>query len=386
MSDNTFTEITSTGWLSRIGDSIKGVLVGVIMIIASFPVLFINEGCAVKTRKTLDQGSKEVISLQSTTVDAANEGKLVHLTGDATSQQVLKDPQLNVSVKALKLHRKVEMYQWEEDESSETKKKLGGGKETTTTYTYNKVWKEGRIDSSAFNQASKYSNPALKISSETWTANPIHVGEFTLDSGLVGQLNAFTPIHLEPSATQSPTAKPGTPRIINGVYYLGNNPDSPQIGDLRITLQQIPTPTEVSLVARQMGKSFQPFTGKSGVTIEMIDVGKHSAAAMFEEAQKNNKIRTWIVRLLGFVLMFFGFSMLFQPLSVVADVLPIAGTIVGAGTGIISFLIATIFSLSTIAVAWIFYRPLVGIPLLIGAGVALFFLIKKIASSKRSRA
>jgi len=386
MSENTFTETTSTGWFSRIGDSIKGILVGVIMVTAAFPTLFVNEGCAVKTRKTLDQGSKEVISLENTQVNSANEGKLVHLTGDATSKGELKDPQFNVTANALKLHRKVAMYQWEEEKSSDTKKKLGGGTETTTTYTYNKIWKEGRIDSSQFNQSSKYTNPEPTVSSETWIAPHITVGEFTLNSGLTGQINSFTPIHLE--STEAANAPPAgkTPRISNGNYYQGTDPSSPQIGDLKISFEKVIIPTTISLVAQQTGNTFEPFTGESGATVEMLDIGQHSAAAMFEEAQNNNKTRTWIIRLLGFILMFAGFSMLFKPLSVVADVLPIAGTIVGVGTGIVAFLLAISFSLCTIAVAWIFYRPLIGIPLLIGAGVGMFFLIKKVASYKKSQA
>ena len=84
--------------------------------------------------------------------------------------------------------------------------------------------------------------------------------------------------------------------------------------------------------------------------------------------------------------MFFGFSFIFKPLAVVADVLPLAGTIVGVGTGIFAFLLAAPLSLITISIAWIFYRPLIGIPLLLLAGVGPFFLIKKIAAYKRTKA
>lgn len=66
-----------------------------------------------------------------------------------------------------------------------------------------------------------------------------------------------------------------------------------------------------------------------------------------------------------------GLNLVFKPLSVVADVLPIAGTIVGAGTGLISFLVASLGSLVTIAIAWVVYRPLLGIVLIvIAVGVA----------------
>ena len=72
MSEDSFTETVSTGWFSRIGDSIKGILFGLLLVIAAFPVLFINEGCAVKTRKTLDQGNKEFVHVDPTAIDTSN--------------------------------------------------------------------------------------------------------------------------------------------------------------------------------------------------------------------------------------------------------------------------------------------------------------------------
>jgi hypothetical protein len=386
MSADSFTETVSTGWFSRIGDSIKGILLGLVMIVAAFPVLFINEGCAVKTRKTLDQGNKEFVHVDPTAIDNANEGKLLHLTGQAVSPSTLEDPQFQVKTEALKLKRDVEMYQWKESQSTETNKKLGGSEEKTTTYTYDKVWEKGRIDSSGFKKASEHSNPTPSVTPQVWTANPITVGAFTLNKGLISQINEFTPVSIEPNKNIKPTTE-GLPNLqqFNGQYYSGKNPSNPQIGDLRISLLKVNNATEVSIIAQQHGSTFEPFTGKSGSTIEMLQIGNHTAAAMFADAQKSNQIRTWVVRVVGFLLMLIGFNLLFKPFSIIADVLPIAGTIVGVGTGIVAFLLSAPLSLLTIASAWIFYRPLIGIPLFIAAGVGIFFLIKKIRAYKKAQ-
>lgn len=355
MAADSYTETVTTGWFSRIGDSIKGILVGIVLIIAAFPVLFINEGCAVKTRKTLDQGSKECIHIDAAVVDSANDGKLIHLTGQAITENQLEDPVHHVQSKALKLRRHVEMFQWKEESSTKTQKKLGGSEEKVTTYTYSKVWQEGRIDSSQFKQSAEHTNPTPSISSELWTAKPITVGEFTLNSGLIGHISNFSAIQIknnEPVTAEKKGKTPeevpkemvknsSNPQLINGQYYQGANPDTPQIGDLKITFQKVATPTEVSIIAQQVGQTFESFTGKSGAPIQMLEVGNHSAAAMFENAQNSNKIRTWVVRIVGFFLMFIGFAMLFNPLSVIADVLPIMGSIVGVGTSLVAFLLAT---------------------------------------------
>ena len=64
-----------------------------------------------------------------------------------------------------------------------------------------------------------------------------------------------------------------------------------------------------------------------------------------------------------------------------ADVIPILGNIVGAGTGIIAFLLAACLSLVTIAIAWVFYRPVLGISLLIVAAVLIVLVVKKLRGS-----
>lgn len=386
MGDDSFTETATTGWFSRIGDSIKGILFGLVMVAAAFPVLFTNEGCAVKTRKTLDQGSKEFVHAEAATVDPANEGKLVHLTGKASTPTQLSDEKFKVSSQSLMLKREVEMYQWKEETSQETKKKLGGGTETTTTYQYEKGWHKGRIDSSNFKQQDGHLNPPPRVSNASWTAKDIILGGYTLNESLVGKISSYQTIHIhDDAASKAVVTANKLLHVHNGGYYWGKSPDAPEVGDLRISFKQVASPTEVSVIAQQKGSGFEPFTGKSGAKIYMLQVGNHSPAAMFESARQGNKIRTWLVRLGGILLMFIGFSLIFKPLSVIADVLPLAGTIVGIGTGIVAFLLTIPLSLITIASAWIFYRPLIGVPLLIAAGVGIFFLVKKVISYKKSR-
>lgn len=111
MVEDSYTVTSSTGWFGRIGGAIKGVLFGLVMIVVSFPVLFLNEGRAVKTQKTLEEGSKSVVTISPETVDANNDGKLVYVTGGAAVEGFLTDPEFNVSSQAVSLRRKVEMYQ-----------------------------------------------------------------------------------------------------------------------------------------------------------------------------------------------------------------------------------------------------------------------------------
>ena len=69
--------------------------------------------------------------------------------------------------------------------------------------------------------------------------------------------------------------------------------------------------------------------------------------------------------------------MVVRPLSVLGDVLPGLGTIIGWGTGLVAGVVALVCSLVTIAIAWIVYRPVLGVLLLIAAGAVVYLTWKK---------
>ncbi len=362
MSDS-FTEVTNESWFGRIGGAIKGVLVGLLFIAIAFGLLFWNEGRSVKRYKTLKEGKGAVVSIKPDTVDPLTDGKLVHVTGKAETTDNLTDPVFGAEVVALKLERHVEMYQWKESSRTETKKKLGGGKKKVTTYTYSKVWSNRAIDSSRFKKSADHQNPgSMPFQSVDKYAETVTLGAFTLPRRLVERIGGAETLSVDPAMLPSDLRSRVTGN--NGGFYMGDSPDSPQIGDVRITFKVV-RPVNVSIVSRQNGNTFEPYQTKVGGSIELLEMGTHSADAMFQSAQQSNKILAWILRLVGFVLMLIGFNMVFKPLSVIADVVPFIGSIVGVGTGIISFLISLVLSLLTIAIAWIFYRPLLGISLLV---------------------
>ena len=114
----------------------------------------------------------------------------------------------------------------------------------------------------------------------------------------------------------------------------------------------------------------------------MIVSGNVPAQQMFEDAISTNTLITWLVRLGGFILLWIGFVLLFAPLSVLADIVPLFGSLVGAATGLIAFLLALAVALTVIAIAWVVFRPLLGITLLIGAIAALFFGFRAFGKKK----
>ena len=379
------TETTKVSWSSRLGSSIKGVLCGLIIFVIGFPVLFTNEGNYVKTAKALNEGESVCIALESAdTVDPEMDGKLVHVAGKADTKDVLSDDTFGVSVAAIRLSRKVEMYQWRENSKTEEKKKLGGSVEKKTTYTYEMVWADELISSSDFKESGHDNPAAMEFTSEEWTASAVTLGAFRLNERQIARIGSA-------KAYQVPTnAVCGVERVQRQGPYIYvpeqatrsnklNNrvvATQPRIGDMRVSFEVV-YPHDISIVAKQRGSSFVGYTAKTGKKVDLLSDGIRDAAEMFASARSGNSMFTWFVRIGGFILMFLGLSMVLKPLSVLADVLPILGDIVEMGAGIVAFLVALVCALVTIAVAWLFYRPVVAIILLVAAGAFAFWLAKK---------
>jgi len=379
---NTFTEVTGKSWFGRIWESIKSMLLGVVLFLAAFVVLFWNEGRAVVTAQSLAEGSRVVLSVDAAQISPQNENKLIHITGTANTTEVLRDSQFPISATALKLQRTVEMYQWVEDKKTDTHKKVGGGEETTTTYTYNKQWSDTWHDSSSFKQASDHINPRKAVESNTLVAPKITVGAFELSAGLVGQIHGSQPLPLPADAPE--TLPDGFKKNAAG-YFRGDKPDQPQIGDLRVAFAVV-KPQEVSIVAQQAGGALRGYATKAGRTLEMLETGSHSAADMFQTAATQNAHLTWILRGVGFLAMWIGLMLFVNPFKILADVIPFFGSLVGAGLAIVTALVAAPLSLLTIAVAWFFFRPLLSIGLLAAAGALVFGLVMVIIKLRRPKA
>lgn len=379
---DSFSVSSSQSWISRLGQSIVGVLIGIVLFLVSFPLLFWNEGRAVQTAKSLEEGAAAVVSVPADPVDPANDGKLVHLTGEATTTQTLSDATFGVSAQAVKLHRIVEMYQWKEESKSETRKKFGGGEETVTTYSYHTDWSADPIDSSKFKDPDGHRNPpAPAVKGETFTAREVKLGAFDLSPGLVRQMTDEQPLPLTSSAETAPKPDAAVKdyKVGPNEFYKGADPARPQVGDVRVNFREV-RPGPVSVIARQVKNTFEPYHAKAGDNIEMLKPGTHSATEMFEAAQSENRQLTWILRLVGFVLMAVGIALVFRPLTVVADVIPFVGDLLGFGVAIFAAVIAFGLSLVTIALGWVFYRPVLGIGLLVVAALVVggvIFLARK---------
>jgi hypothetical protein len=405
-------ETSHKSWFQRVMDSFVGAVIGIVLFLASFVILFWNEGRAVNTARALEETDAVVKEIKSDKVDASMDGKVVHMTGKAVPTEPVKDDKFGIEADAIKLSRSVEMFQWRENTRTEKKKAAIGGKETTKTiYTYEKVWSNTPINSANFkwNKTAGAAadpddefdgdntggrkprvNPPWpdEFKSASFLAAQVKLGAYTLSKKLVEQISGGTPLAVNQEIFDKlPGDLKGQFRLDGGSLYKAAKADGPgpHVGDLRVAFNVVNS-TEVSIIAEQTGETFRPFQPKTSTNqIEMLAVGNQSAKQMVTAAQQGNVVITWIIRLIGFLCMAIGFYLVLNPIAILTDFLPFISTAVGFVLGLLSFLVAVPLTLITIAIAWVFYRPMLAFALLGVAAVVLvgaFALYFKLKSGK----
>ena len=280
-----------------------------------------------------------------------------------------------------RLRRTVEMYQWVEHRETRTSSNTGGSQTRTTRIRYERAWRAEAVDSSQFDQPRDHANPPLPTRSHTFDARAVTVGVRSLTPSLITQIEGFRPLPVQPAQSPALAALGRPVRAHESGLYVGADPVSPVIGDLRVRWEVAPA-APVTVLAAQQGNTFADWRTPSGRTLEQnLEMGAVSAAQMFTNLETGNVVLTWVLRFVGWLLMFAGISMVTRPLVVVADVLPFLGSLVGAGSGLFAFLVSAPLSLLTVAMGWIAYRPLLGAGLLaLGVGIAVVF--GKLAAAK----
>jgi hypothetical protein len=370
-------EITTRSWWSRIKDAFIGILIGIGLIIGAIALIFWNERHSLHTAQSLEQTHKVLISIPNAPINNQNNLKVVYLSGLATTNDKLEDSTLGVTVNAINLNRQVEMYQWQEKTETKTESQMGGSEKQTKTYTYNMTWSSSLINSGNFKNPAGHQNPEkMPMQSLQQYAKTVTLGDFSLPDELVRQINVSEPVDLSSvnkEALKSQYNK--SVNLVNNELYLGQDSQNPQPGDIRINLTAA-YPQIVSIIAQQTGKTLQAFVAPAGESVFLLSTGQQSADQMIEQAQSQNKMMAWILRLVSLLMLIGGFSLILNPLVVLADVLPFLGSIVGFGTGFISFICGLGIWIIATAIAWFATRPLLSIGLIALVIIAGYLIVK----------
>ena len=361
------TDTTTEGYGSRLGGSLIAALFGFVLVPAAIVLMYWNEGRAVDAIRALDRGAAAIMEVDAAKPDPAANGKLVHVTGMLKPGTPAQDGVFGVSGDGLvRLERTVEMFQWKEEKDSTSTKSVGGSKTTETTYKYQQAWSDQPISSSGFKSPGGHQNPPMPLHSATFDGANVMLGGWQVDAPVLNKLTTFTPLR---PATPAPAGYQ-----VNGEgFYQGQNPSAPAVGDVRVTFKAVPAQT-VSVAAADASGVLTAWKDRNGYTIAIAEPGVVSAQTLFHDEKSSASVLTWILRGVGFVMVFVGFMCIASPLSMLFAILPFLESLVGAGVFLIALTLAVPVTLLTIAVAWIVHRPLIGVGLVVVALAAMYGL------------
>ena len=422
-----YQEQRTTGYGTRVGNSFKAIGTGFILFCIGTALLWWNEGRTVKTEKMLEEVGGSYVEMENPNKkDASLDGELICGSALATTEDSISDKQFGVGAKAIALHRRVEYYQWVEDSKESSEDKLGGKEVTTTTYTYSKKWVSQPIESSEFKDPA-YQNKNMVLTtveeSEQYAEN-VKFGAYQLNETLIHMISSREGLDLnisedmlnqldksaqtayerfygvKKSAKQtveqlaettvlsdSAKAVADSLKAVNdsiiknavnkkdleyvhlagNVLYFGRVPGSPEVGDVRVTFEKV-VPAKVTVMAVVDGDSFKAFKAKNGKRFQRLVMGKKSGDEIIDIEKETNNMLLWVFRIFGVMLVIGGLKGIFGFLETVLKVVPFIANIFGWGVGVVCTILGLVWSLIIIAIAWLFYRPILGITLLVIAG------------------
>jgi len=359
-------EISTSSYGNRMGNSVGGVISGMIFFIASFGLLYWNEG-----RVDLSVIAKTAIpiSAQSLNTDPSLNNTLVSASGIVNSHRIIGDNLYLKPDRYMALRRNVEMFAWVEESKSSDSSHVGGSDTTTTTYTYSQEWTEHPKVSGRFKHPQGHENPQKTLDSITNTVSSATIGLYNFDPHTV-ELPEFSSLVL--NAKNIIPAR-GVTQVNDSYLYIKKSKDSrfdnPHLGDLRIHYTVLYPDFDGTIFGRLSGDKITPFIDQSGNRLYRLFAGSREEGIVIFHTEYITLL--WELRLVGFVMMWFGLFNLLRPLTVLFDFLPALGSLTRSIAALIAFLVALILAPIVIAVSAIIHNlvALVIILVLSAAGV-----------------
>jgi hypothetical protein len=348
--------------------AIMGVFLGSVLLLGSFPFLWWNEG-----RLDVSTIAKKAVVVAPDGAGGQGEGQVISVTGGLATDEVVGDPDFLAPKVHVALRRRAEMYAWIEEQKTEERLQSNGKREKVTTYESKLVWTDEPKPS-----GHGFENPPMAVTSTWFFAPHARVGSFQLapkDAELPPPTrlslsdDALVPLSPHPRAELAKLH----PRRDRSYVYLGEgSPDHPTLGDVRVSFESVdPTPGPVTLYGVRKGDSVTAWVEPDKLVparLYRVVPGTHEQAIALLHGE--HTMTSWILRVVGFLAMWIGLTLLIGPLNAVLDMVPFVGQASRLMTTVVMFPLALALSTITILLGILAHHPLwLAVPLLVGAGV-----------------
>ncbi len=404
---DSYTTVTTKWYGSRIMDSIKWIFFWLILFIASFFVLWMNEATV-----DMSEIAKTSVEVSPEKYDSNFDWKFVSVTWEIKTDEKIWDDLYLKPGNYISLSRKVEMYSWVETEKSDTDTNMWGSQTTTTTYEYSKEWVEYPENSNDFQVSDGHHNPEKYLDSIQKRVVNSKVWIYDLDTSSISlasesQINLNKDIIILPendltnknssletlswttstwvTLTWTISTWTITPDSISWIslvnWYLFEwkwKLSNPLVWDIRVSYTALKNWAGVTVMWKQNWEKLESYTDKDWNRLYRVFHWSRDDA--ISTLRTEYLFKLWWVRALWFILMWIGLALLLWPISVVLDVLPILWSLGRGIIGIITFIIALVLSVITILISIVFHNIYMLIIVII---IAWFFWYKFIKNKAK---
>lgn len=353
----------NTSWSSRVShlwrlakSSPYRLLIGIAFFVSSAALLVWNEGHAVQTSQSLDEGYDLVVSLPTADlVMPENDGKVVHVSGQLSAFPPLADYRYNVKIDAVRLKRRVQMFQWIEEEEVFESEPSPMNRESSpdVSYSYSTAWKDKLVDSGLFNIPFGHENPTeIPLLSEIQTTEVVKIGSYLLSPEIIETFTSYEPF----SGDEEPTGD--DVKLHAGMYYETRDIFNPDVGDIRVQFYYAGhSGNTYSMIGEQRGATLYPYTSSSGQSLVLLQQGQRSPEEVFATHHAHTRLRNWGIRILGFFGLCAATTVTHHLVYAVVSWFAVLRDVSVMSGGHFAMTVAMSLSLAIIALSWCVYRP-----------------------------
>ncbi|XP_059469726.1 transmembrane protein 43 homolog [Neocloeon triangulifer] len=281
------------------------IICGCLFFAFGFAILMWSEARLLTKTKSLNEGFDSIVLIQNENqILPENNGKLIHLVGYIQVGEPLTEFEYGVLISAVKLKRRVQMYQWVEERTlREFPEEFDVHQDGLFYYT---EWRDKLNDHTRFAQPFGHENPReIPLKTKIYVSDQVNVGAYYFSDALK---DLFTDFEL---FTSDERPENRDIKLHSGLYYHSQDVWNPKVGDTRVQFSYSGLAGEVvTIIAMQVDHELHPYITTHGDKILIFRHGQHSPKDFYLEHHKQHWLLSWIVRGACSLVLFVGSSFL----------------------------------------------------------------------------
>mmetsp|Transcript_93366 Transcript_93366/g.171144 ORF Transcript_93366/g.171144 Transcript_93366/m.171144 type:complete len:533 (+) Transcript_93366:135-1733(+) len=267
------------------------------------------------------------------------------------------------------------LQQWSNDNNNNNDNSGSTSTSTRRVYIYSLKWKSRYVSSRFYKAKQSYSfiqncgieNPRWPVEvpmTEVRVAESGKIGPYTVKKELLEKIDCTTPVDT--------IAPPGFSKVGYRLYR-GSN----YIGSVRVSFfsnSNSSSKAKHTILGKNSGGVIDPWRASSswlcsGYTLSDLREGAKDKDELFETLQAESTGMTWVLRIVGFLILWCSFALLGLPFQAAAECVPCIGEMLGqlvyAAVCVVSCFPASLVCVFVILVCWCAMRPAIVLPLML---------------------